>query len=307
MLNIIDLEQGTDDWLEYRNSRIGASSAPIIMGTSPYKTSDVLMQEMLGLVEKPPMNGAMAWGHSKEQEIRDYIQGELGELFIPKVVVHPDYPWMMASLDGLNFSHDAITELKTCNAKIFEQALNGICVPQYYDQIQHQLACCPGIDVCYYACLHKGAFASFQVERDEERIAQIIASEKIFYDQLQKGIVPEKTSVAPPDGYKRLIQDAPVQLAERLSSAMSSEKMHKEDVKFDRGIIDSCKEQLSEHTREENCLIGDLKLTYSLSKGAVDWKAVQEHYAISDEELDRFRKEPTMKLTVTQDKNVNKD
>jgi len=293
MLKVIDLEQSTPEWLEYRSSRIGASSAPIIMGTSPYKTASVLMQEMLGLIEKPDMNGAMAWGHSKEESIRSHLEEELGELFQPKVVVHPEHEWMMASLDGLNFSEDTICELKTCNEKIFAEALDGRVVPHYYDQIQHQLACCPGIEICYYVCLHKGNFASIKVTRDEARIQEIIKAEQEFYQKFLDGRVPDHKEKAPPTGYTIVEDEEAIMLSTLLVNELALQKDLATSIK-------ETKERLLSKINDSSSFVGNLRITRSDSAGSVDWKRVADDYSVSD--LDKYRGPPSVRWTITERK-----
>ena len=41
------LIQQTDEWLEMRRNKIGASDAPIIMEVSPYKKPNQLMEDKL--------------------------------------------------------------------------------------------------------------------------------------------------------------------------------------------------------------------------------------------------------------------
>ena len=42
-----ELVQQSEEWLEFRRSRIGASDAPIIMGVSPWKTHYKLWVEKI--------------------------------------------------------------------------------------------------------------------------------------------------------------------------------------------------------------------------------------------------------------------
>jgi predicted phage-related endonuclease len=46
------MQQQTPEWLEFRKNKIGASDAPIIMETSPWKTPYQLWLEKLSLDAK---------------------------------------------------------------------------------------------------------------------------------------------------------------------------------------------------------------------------------------------------------------
>ena len=293
MLKLVALEQGSEEWKGYRSDKIGASEAPIIMGTSPYKTANILMREKLGIVEQPEMNGAMAWGHSKEQEIRSWLSIETKDLFHPEVVVHPEHEWMMASLDGLNMEKDTICELKTCNEKIFAEALDGRVVPHYYDQIQHQLACCPGIEICYYVCLHKGNFASIKVTRDEARIQEIIKAEQEFYQKFLDGRVPDHKEKAPPTGYTIVEDEEAIMLSTLLVNELALQKDLATSIK-------ETKERLLSKINDSSSFVGNLRITRSDSAGSVDWKRVADDYSVSD--LDKYRGPPSVRWTITERK-----
>ena len=43
---LINLEQGTYEWLEWRMGGLGASDAPVVMGVSPYSTSRTLWERL---------------------------------------------------------------------------------------------------------------------------------------------------------------------------------------------------------------------------------------------------------------------
>ena len=43
---IVDLQQNTPEWLEFRRLRIGASDAPVIMEVSPYTTPYTLWERL---------------------------------------------------------------------------------------------------------------------------------------------------------------------------------------------------------------------------------------------------------------------
>lgn len=50
------MQQGSQEWHNFRNSRIGSSDAPVIMGVSPYKNIHDLFLEKTGKKEPKPVN-----------------------------------------------------------------------------------------------------------------------------------------------------------------------------------------------------------------------------------------------------------
>ncbi len=50
-MKIIDLEQGTPEWLEWRKNGIGSSDIATIMGANPYQTPYQLWEENLEMYQ----------------------------------------------------------------------------------------------------------------------------------------------------------------------------------------------------------------------------------------------------------------
>ena len=74
---IIDLEQGTPAWLEWRSQGIGASDAPTIMGENPWKRAADLLDEKCGKL-KSNSNAAMVRGSALEPEARRRFEAKVG-------------------------------------------------------------------------------------------------------------------------------------------------------------------------------------------------------------------------------------
>src|SRR5262245_42846183 len=67
---IVELQQGTPEWREWRHNGIGASDASTIMGENPFKSAAQLLQEKRGLAQDSYQNAAMARGIELEPEAR---------------------------------------------------------------------------------------------------------------------------------------------------------------------------------------------------------------------------------------------
>ena len=299
MLSNAEMTQGSPEWLEMRKKMIGASEAASILGISPYKTAHELWLEKTGRVTPPPSNFAMRRGQELEPEIRRMFQEESGEFFIPQVVVHPEYDYLIASLDGINLDGNALLEIKTCNKEVFDKCKSGEIVPYYLSQIQHQLACCPKAEVCYYVCFHGNKMSSFAVYRDEEYIAKMIEAEKAFYQCMINDTPPALT--AQDEAKKRpdiegsdalIASDDYVQIKEerdRVAALLKSLDAKKKEAE----------ERLLQYANDGNCMIGCVQITRSEPKGLVNWKKVIDEYNILDEKLDWFRNPSSVKWTIT--------
>ncbi len=176
-----NLEQNTAEWFKIRNSHIGASDAPIILGLSPWKTPAQLWKEKLELVPCPPMNSSMQRGRDMEGTAKLAFENMMDIEVTPKVLFHPVIKYMMASLDGISSDGKIYVEIKCPNKKDHELAKNGMVPEKYMPQLQHQMEVC-GLNSGYYFSFdgHQGVLV--KVYRDQKMINLILSKEKEFHD-----------------------------------------------------------------------------------------------------------------------------
>src|SRR5689334_6309347 len=133
------LLQNTSEWLEMRRNKIGASDAPVIMGVSPWKTPFQLWEEKLGIGKEKETTASMRRGIDMEEEARQKFEELTGHIVFPKVMFHPDYEYLMASLDGIDMDHKVAVEIKCPGREDHECAMDGVVPEKYKPQLQHQL------------------------------------------------------------------------------------------------------------------------------------------------------------------------
>ena len=171
----------TKEWLDHRKNFIGASDAAIILGLSPWRTPIDLWKEKLGLGGEQKQNAWMHRGLALEPIARDLYIEHVGVYVEPKMIVHPEIPYMMANLDGISEDGKKAVEIK-CPGKVdHEHAKNGHVPLKYMPQLQHQLAVI-GLDHVDYFSYRDNEFILIQVERDNEFIKNLIEKEKYFWD-----------------------------------------------------------------------------------------------------------------------------
>jgi putative phage-type endonuclease len=148
-MKIINVEQGSKEWLEWRKSVITATDCPAIMGSSPWKTQYKCWQLKKGLIEEDKPNKAMEEGIRREPESRALFIKETGINMTPVVVESNEFNFLGASLDGISDCGKIILEIKCGGEKLTSMASHGI-IPDYYlDQMQHQLLV-TGAEKCIY-------------------------------------------------------------------------------------------------------------------------------------------------------------
>lgn len=139
-MRIITLEQGSPDWLLWRQKGIGGSDAIHIVGGVPWADTRKLRGEKTGSLSKSS-NAAMKHGRDTEPIARMAYTDLTGNRVVPLCVLHDDHDWLRASLDGISEDHDLILEVKSpFKPDNHEKVVISKQIPaHYYPQVQHQL------------------------------------------------------------------------------------------------------------------------------------------------------------------------
>jgi putative phage-type endonuclease len=181
---VVELEQGTSQWLAWRHNGIGASEASTVMrwGESRSKTASKLLQKKRGpVILNSFKSDAMALGTKLEPEARDLYNETTGKDVRPVCVQSSKYDWLRASLDGLSTNHDMAVEIK-CGATVYRSVSQSRSVPDYYyGQVQHILAA-TGLDSLDFWCYWPGQPPLLlPVERNDTYIERLLSKEFEFW------------------------------------------------------------------------------------------------------------------------------
>jgi putative phage-type endonuclease len=149
---LIDLDQRTEAWHDWRNGkdlpdgkpRITATAAGVIFGNNPWRSVHDLWRELMGLAEPEPVNFAMERGVRLEPLVRQLYNEYTGNEVVPMCAEHPSLSWIGASLDGIDpLAAKVIAEFKCVGNRTHSYAESGL-VPGYYEpQLQWQFAAVP--------------------------------------------------------------------------------------------------------------------------------------------------------------------
>jgi putative phage-type endonuclease len=188
MFQIIDLEQGSTEWMTWRATGIGSSDASTIMGQNPWKTEGDLTHEKLTIKLTSAPNAAMQRGTELEPMARAYYEDKTKVDVIPHCLQSNEYPWMKASLDGINIERNVAVEIK-CGEGIYKSAFRMGCPPEYcYPQLQHILAV-TGYETMDFWCYSPGKRPVLQkVPRNERYINRLIKLEEEFWRYIEPGV-----------------------------------------------------------------------------------------------------------------------
>ncbi|MCJ8293371.1 MAG: YqaJ viral recombinase family protein [Colwellia sp.] len=199
-VKILNLVQGTDEWLEARKEYLTASEAPAMMGDSKYKSrTELLKEKKTGKVKAVSSftQSLFDKGHQTEESARDIIEFELMEEFKPVVgSIELDGLKLLASLDGLSEDEKTVFEHKLWNEILAENVNNSVLEASHYWQLEFQLMVFGAESVLFV--VSDGTTekrASFYYVSIPERREKLIKGLKQFAEDLKNYEVKAKQEV----------------------------------------------------------------------------------------------------------------
>ena len=122
----------TNEQIEFKRGKIGASQVAAALGISPFQTPANLAMELLGRIPAPEENDAMRTGNIMEPAIAQlYMDREKIEIFPwEKTCVHPNFEWLIAHPDyykaNENGKPTCLIEIKNVGARQRFRWENGV-------------------------------------------------------------------------------------------------------------------------------------------------------------------------------------
>jgi len=133
--------QNSESWKKWRLRGLGASDLSIVMRSNPYQTPLQLWETKCGFRKEDPINYAMQHGITHEDIARQWVNSHLDLHLKPLCIEDDDCSYFRASLDGWDFDHHVLCEIKCpLSEKILDKAITTKSIPDYwYDQMQWQI------------------------------------------------------------------------------------------------------------------------------------------------------------------------
>jgi putative phage-type endonuclease len=272
-LNTIPLEQGSQNWLDYRKTRIGASDAASIMGVG-FSTPLELWKEKLGLVTKE-VTSRMQRGTDLEPMAREAFIKEQEVFVAPAVIESKEHTWMFASVDGLSYDGKTLVEIKCPNQKDHALALEGKIPEKYFPQLQHQMLVL-NLEMMYYFSFDGNQGARVLVYADSEYQRTLIAKERDFYKKLITFEQPELTD-------RDYIQKTDYDF---LHHVHEYRKLLIEEKKIEQ-LKQTHRDALVHLADKQNVEGGGLRVQQITRRGFVDYSAIPELKSV---DLEKYRK-----------------
>jgi len=293
--HIVDLKQGTQEWLEWRKTGITASEIAAILGLSPYKTPWQVWAEKTGLI--PPgdlsKNPFVAAGVALEDTARQLFEQRHNDILLPFCVKSVEHPFLKASLDGLSQNNEPV-ELKVPSESTWEKVNtdgeNSEAYQLYYPQVQHQMLV-TGASRGWLVFYRDGALREFCIEPDPAMQDVIVKTASAFWqsivDENEPAKDPERDVFHPNDDERAQWEPAAESWLECSAELKSLEQRGKEVKAEQTRQLDIMKSLMGHFMHAE---ASGLKVTRFPVRGTVDYDRLMADKGISPEELETYRK-----------------
>lgn len=256
-----------EEWLKFRANYIGGSDAAAVIGLNPYVSAFSLWAEKTG--QSPAFDGNLA------TRTGTYLEPFVAKLFEEQTgkkvrnenasLVNSDYPWAVADVDRMVVGEDAGLEIKTVSSLSTRMFKNGSYPPRFYCQACHYMAV-TGKPLWYVAVLvGNNDFKIFEIPRDEDEIAALMAAEKDFWEN---HVVPK--IAPPPDGQEPTDESLRILYPESNGESMS---LFGRDALLDRYF--DLADQIKELQRQQD----EIKQTIQFDMGDTE-TALADNYKV---------------------------
>ncbi len=279
---VLNLDQGSDEWKKFRNSCVGASDIPVLMGKIPGKTPYSLWLEKTGRVAPSRETYLMSRGKRLEQRARELAEEKFGISLMNPVIQRKDFPWAIASLDGATADFSTVVEIKCPHLSTFIEVATSKKIPEHtYLQTQWQMYVlgqqAKKIEVEYFSN-DETLFLTSQ--RNDELISEIVAVAKDFHQNIVLDIPPE---FGINETY--LIDDENFIQQSKIVAELSAKYKEFKDK------LDHEKAKLLDLTDGGNCKCDVLSITWNSGKKTIDYKKLLDDLNVTEDVISKYIKE----------------
>lgn len=218
------MEQGSQEWIEWRKKGIGASEVAPLMGILRYSTPYSVWAEKVGLSTGFAGNFATQRGTEMESKARTLYELIEMEDLPPALAVHPKWDFCRVSLDGYSKELSRILEIKVPGKEAHSIAMSGQVPEWYIPQVQYQLAVTGANELHYFSLGPDDTHAIVKVAPDLELQASIILKVQDFWENF----VLTKTSPPLTDEDDKIVIEGEV--AEICGELLRKDEMKKAEV-----------------------------------------------------------------------------
>lgn len=285
-MKIVDFEQGSAEWLNWRRSLLTATDAAVLLGHSPYVTRFQGWQRKLGLIPEQAMNSAMQRGRDDEPIARQMFIEQYGINMTPVCIESEIYNYLGASLDGLSDCKRFILEVKSQNI----QRIKDFGIPEMHmDQMQHAMMATDGYaQRCYYVSIWNKEIYVLEVDASGAWKEFYLPEAKKYWECIVFREAPELTR----KDYRE-IDDS------EWSNFATEFRRVSEQIKQLEEVKESYRKELIRICDNQSSMGAGIKVCKKYVKGRVNYAKIPE---LKELNLDQYRGETTESWMIMLDK-----
>ena len=288
-MKIINLQQNTREWLEFRRDHIGSSDAVVIMGDHPSKTQLMLLEEKRHGTSEDP-SPAMFHGKAKEKEALEFFNSLTDEKdYIPLVIEDERSPYLSASLDGYSATSNEIVEIKCPFWNTAEQVDLNIYKSRYKWQIAHQLMVSKAKACHLFIYTSATEYKIFTYEASDVLFEPLRTQCAKFHEHMVNFTSPEPTEM-----------DFEEKRSDAWSQAVNIYIYSKSVMEEAKENMEKARESLIKMADGRSCRGSGVRLKRATVKGTINYKDIP---ALRDLDLEQYRNPSSERWTITEEKN----
>lgn len=270
----LNLEQGSEEWLNWRRGLLTATDAAMLLGVSPYVTTYKGWQRKIGDAPEQAVNSAMLRGQRDEPRAREMFISQYGINMVSCCIESDTFNFIGASLDGLSDCGKYILEVKS------QRPVDK--VPELHMcQIQHQfLSVDNNAEKCFYVTIWEDKIYVIEVYQDPEWQKDYLPKAKEFWKKVVFKEAPEMTN----KDYKDM------NTSPEWETLASEYRKINQQIKSLEELKDSYKKELIKLCGEDSCIGSGIKIMKKFSKGRIDYEQACNELNIRDDQLEYYRK-----------------
>lgn len=276
--------QGSPEWHMLRLQCVTATDIVCLMGASDYLTPYELWQLKLGFREPEKNSGAMQLGHDYEEVIRKKAEENFNCVFQPDVVIHPEIPFVLASLDGVDYTKEITFEAKVCDKETFEKVKNNEIPYKFYVQCQIGMAC-TGLHLCVLGA-HNPSYRDFAFQtilRDQSEIDKYLEAAKSFKFCVDNLVAPNFTE-------KDMV---PIEETEELKSIVHEYVECRHFLSTFQDIEKRLKNEIVERAGKRNASGCGIKVIKVTKRGSINYEKLFQDLKVDTKLINSYRNEDT--------------
>ena len=176
LLKLPQYEQRTPEWYKQREGALTASDVPTVLGDNKYKTKYQLLLDKCGAGKPFTGNEATRWGnHYEDTAIEKYSELRNKKVLSFGLIIHPEYPWLGGSPDGIT-TDGILLEVK---CPLRRKIIHGEVPEHYLAQVLLNM------EICNLELAHFIEFVPGKSDTDFEiNIVEVPRNRKWFTDSL---------------------------------------------------------------------------------------------------------------------------